>query len=209
MGRRRDPPDIQAAKGFPGKRRTKVERQQAEAEALAALLAAAPAESADPLAPPALLYDPRLLPALTIWREYTPRLSKLNLFGVLDRHTFAIFCVYYADFVRAQRDILERGEYFISRTYGGTGDKRPFDNPSVSRRDTAVKFILEFAKRFGLTPLDQLELIGKQASGLGGGLFGDRDPERPSDRSDPPAAHADGLIGVTDRFDTVPPGRLQ
>jgi P27 family predicted phage terminase small subunit len=205
MGRRRDPPELQAAKAYPGKRRSKTDRQIADAEALASLLAAAPAESDDALAPPALLNDGRLLPALTIWREYAPRLAKLNLFAPLDRHSFAIFCVYYADFVAAQADINANGFSRLVKTV--SGDRMPRNNPAVDRRDTAVKFILEFSKRFGLTPLDRLDLIGKQAGGLGGGLFDQPGaPKQPS--KDAPQAE-DGIVGLANRFDSPPPGTYQ
>jgi hypothetical protein len=75
MARISDLPELQAAKGFPGKRRPKVQRQIEEAQKLAALLASAPAEPGDRLAPPALITDPRLAATLAVWRDYTPRLA--------------------------------------------------------------------------------------------------------------------------------------
>jgi P27 family predicted phage terminase small subunit len=207
MGRRRDPAEMQAAKGYPGKRRSKTDRQIAEAEALAELLAAAPAESDDALGPPALLNDARLLPALTIWRDYAPRLQKLNLFAALDRHSFAIFCVYYADFVAAQADINKNGFSRLVKTV--SGDRMPRNNPAVDRRDTAVKFILEFSKRFGLTPLDRLDLIGKQAGGFNGGLFPDRPGPETGEPAKDPAGKDDSVIGIANRFDSPPPGTYQ
>jgi P27 family predicted phage terminase small subunit len=209
MGRRRDSPDLQAAKGYPGKRRSKTERQIAEAEALAALLAAAPSESGDRLAPPVLLTDPRCAPALAVWRDYVPRLAKINLFGELDRHTFAIFCVYCAEFAAAQQDILERGYSRDVKTV--SGDVMPRVNPSVDRRDTAQKIILEMAKRFGLTPLDKYALIGAQSANPGA-LF-DPPAQQPSRQEssspEPPATGHDDLIGLANRFDSAPPGTLQ
>jgi P27 family predicted phage terminase small subunit len=208
MGRRRDPADVQAAKGYPGKRRSKTERQIAEAEAIAALLASAPAESSDRLAPPALLTDPRCAPALAVWRDYTPKLAKLNLFGELDRHTFAIFCVYCAEFAAAQQDILEKGYSRNVKTV--SGDLMPRVNPSVDRRDTAQKIILEMARRFGLTPLDQFALLGQQASMPSGGLFPAQPAQQPpsADAAAKPDDHGE-LIGVMGTLDSPPPGRLQ
>jgi P27 family predicted phage terminase small subunit len=203
MARLQDIADIQVAKGFPGKRRPKVQRQIEEAQKLAALLAAAPAESGDRLAPPALLADPRLAAALAVWREYTPRLARLNLFGKLDRHTFAIFCVYCAEFAAAQQDIMDNGYSRLVMTL--SGDRMPRVNPSVDRRDTAQKIILEMAHRFGLTPLDQYALIRHQAgSGVpAGGLF---------TAAPAPAGQAtldNDLIGSLADLDSPAPTKLQ
>lgn len=207
MGRRRDSFDAQEAKGFPRKRLTKAERQIAKAEELAALLAAAPSESGDHLAPPALLADPRCTPALAVWRDYTPKLAKLNLFGELDRHTFAIFCVYCAEFAAAQQDILDNGYSKNVKTV--SGDLMPRVNPSVDRRDTAQKIILEMSKRFGLTPLDQFALFANQASAPpAGGLFAQPTP-KPADQRDAAPAAQDDIIGSIDRFDSPPPRTLQ
>ena len=52
MGRRPDSPAVQHAKGNPGKRLTKADRQRQESERIASLMAAAPSNG-DPLAPPA------------------------------------------------------------------------------------------------------------------------------------------------------------
>lgn len=210
MARHKDPPELQAAKGYPAKRRSSVEKQIAQAEKLAALLAAAPAEPGDHLAPPALLADPRCAPALAVWRDYTPRLAKMNLFGDLDRHTFAIFCVYCAEFAAAQQDILDHGYSRNVRTV--SGDLMPRVNPAVDRRDTAQKIILEMARRYGLTPLDRLTLIGHQASaGLpAGGLF-QPVPASPESGAaqQPPRPPQQDLIGSLDGLDSLPPGPLQ
>lgn len=210
MGRRPANADDQKAQGFPGKRKSKTQRQIEQAERLAALLAAAPSESGDRLAPPALLVDPRCAPALSVWREYTPRLAKLNLFGELDRHTFAIFCVYTAEFTAAQQDILDNGYSRNVRTV--SGDLMPRLNPSVDRRDTAQKIILEMAKRFGLTPLDQMALIAQQAGHIppGGGLFPSAPrPAGEAAESPPPQAAGSDVVGLLDQFDSPPPQRMQ
>jgi P27 family predicted phage terminase small subunit len=209
MGRRRESFDVQEAKGHPRKRLTKAERQRLQAEHLAGLLAAAPSEPGDLLAPPALLVDPRLAPALAIWREYTPRLSRLNMFEPLDRQTFATFCVYYGEFIEAQKHILDHGYSREVKTV--SGDKMQRVNPNVDRRDTALKIILELSKRFGLTPLDRYALTANQAAALGiggggGGLF-----DRPGEagRPDRSEAEKDDIVGSLDQFDSQPPRTLQ
>lgn len=211
MARLKDRPDDQKAKGFPGKRRSRVERQIAEANKLAALLAASPAESGDRLAPPALLTDPRLAPALAVWRDYVPRLAKMNFFGELDRETFAIFCVSCGEFIAAQQDILDHGYSRNVKTI--SGDLMPRINPSVERREAAQKTIFEISRRFGLTPLDQFALVRLQAgSGIvpPAGLFPPT-PQQPAAGDQPPAPQPvnENLVGILDGMDSPPPGPLQ
>jgi len=202
-GRRRDSADAQAAKGDPRKRGAKVTR--ARADKLAALLAA-PQESSDPLAPPALLTDPRCAHALAVWREYAPRLARNNLLVELDRLTFAMFCVYYGEFIEATQDIRDKGKYFLVKmTF--SEDTMPRANPSVAIRDKAWAVVMEMSKRFGLTPLDRYSLTAQQASALGngGGLFDHA--QKPAAES--PAAAPDDLVGSLGSFDSPPPRTLQ
>jgi phage terminase small subunit len=138
MGRRPGNPEDQAAMGHPCKRKTKTEKAIAEAERQAKLLALPRAEEASD-APPAYLEDIRLAPALAVWREYAPRLDKLHLLARLDRHTFALFCVYAGEFVVACEDILLKGYSVKVNTV--SGDHMPRENPSVSRRDFAAKIV--------------------------------------------------------------------
>src|SRR4051812_42100672 len=108
MGRPRGNPEDQAAMGHPGKRRNKTEKAIAEAERQAKLLALPRADETSD-SPPAYLADPRLAPAMAVWTEYAPRLDKLHLLARLDRHTFALFCVYAGEFVVANEDVLIKG----------------------------------------------------------------------------------------------------
>ena len=102
------------AKRQPKKRITKTERAIAEAERLARLLADAPAASPGALAPPALLADPRLAPALRFWNGHAEQLCAIGTLKALDRFTFAMFCIYVGEFIAAEDDILAQG-YSASR----------------------------------------------------------------------------------------------
>ena len=95
-GRRGDPA-AQEVKGHPGRRKRSVRAMVAEADRVAKLLAQAPAESADVLAPPAMLVDPVYAPALRVWRELVPELRRTHRFSALSRDQFAMFCVYFGD----------------------------------------------------------------------------------------------------------------
>lgn len=148
----------------PRKRRmTKAERIVAEATRLADLLAAAPATPGGPLAPPMFINDPRLAGAARVWNEYAPRLEKLGMLEGLDRHTFAVFCTYVAEFVQANEDVIVHGYSKSVRTI--SGDHMLRENPAVSRRAEAVKNILDLSRRFGFTPLDRSALLRVSQAG--------------------------------------------
>lgn len=213
MGRPSDNPRDQAAKGFPNKRKTKTEKAIEQADRLAKLLGDAPAASQDYLAPPALIADPRLKAAATVWAEYAPRLYELHLLARLDRHTFALFCIYVAEFAAANEDIIEKGYSVAVKTV--SGDKMLRKNPSVDRRDHAANMVMHLSEKFGLTPADRSKLIRDQAMRLDENtLFGTtRQPAQPAAPAaeaapiEPPAPIGDGsVIGTLSQFDSLPPG---
>lgn len=127
-----------------------------EAQRLAGLLSSAPAEGTELLAPPSFIADPRLAPALIVWKELAPALAATGRLVQLDRLSFAMLCYWQAEFITAVDDILTRGYWFMAKATAG--GERPWANPSVDRRDTAQSEINELAKRFGLTPLDRAQL---------------------------------------------------
>lgn len=170
MGRRRNDPRDQQARGFPGRRKSKTQRELEKMEQAAAenaKLLAATADPADLQALPLFISDKRLAPAIEIWKQYAPRLDKLQLLTTLDRHTFAMFCIYAAEFVLANREILDRGYSLPVPTVAKDAKGRPGvmlrDNPAVGRRDFASKMMLDLAEKFGFTPLDRAKLIHSQA----------------------------------------------
>lgn len=205
-GRRGDPPEVQAAKGHPGRRKTKVEKQIEKAKHMAELLASAPSASADGLAPPVFL-DERFAPALYVWRDFAPRLHKLNLLDHLHRYTFAMFCVAVGDWIAAREDLAAKGDWFMVRTV--SGDVMPRPNPSRDIADRSLKTALELSKRFGLTPYDQANLFKEHAASPLGGLFGDRAQPGAGERggeAQAAAPQADDVVGMLSRMDAPPPG---
>jgi P27 family predicted phage terminase small subunit len=205
LARYPDDPVAQAAKGHPGKRKTRVERQLEAANRLAAQLASSPADSEAPLSPPAFIDDPRCAPALAVWREYAPRLTRLNLLQQLDRLTFATFCVYVGEFVEAHDAIKTKGYTQRVKTIAGGYMLRK--TPDVDRRDTAMNYIFDFAERFGLTPLDRAQLFRHHSalpSDAAHTLFGQK-PSKPEGQPTPAEPDA---IGGMDAFDSAPPSRL-
>lgn len=200
-GRKGKAPSLEKELGTPSKRKTKVERQLEEAERLAKLLAAAPGQENNPLAPP-LFLDERFAPAVAVWKEYAPRLLHLNMLDPVYRHTFAAFCVWMGEFLIANEAIAKDG--FAVKVKTVSGDRMWRENPNVSRRETAMKFVMQLSERFGFTPLDQHKLVKEMGSSpLGQGtLFGNHGGDKTPTA---PAAEEDG-IGAMEHMDSSPPG---
>lgn len=218
MARPKGDPIEQRDQGYPGKRKKKTDKTIVEAERFAKMLADAPVDGDDYLAPPRFIDDKRLAPAITVWKEYAPRLDKLNLLARTDRHMFALFCIYVAEFVMANDDILKKGYSMmvptVARGAGGKPGMMPRENPSVSRRDNAANMMIDLSMRFGLTPLDRAKLIRDSAMRFDDEtLFGRRraEVEQPAAAVAPVAAPPSGVqdgVGAARRFDSQPPGRL-
>jgi phage terminase small subunit len=222
-GRRADDPQDQKAKGYPGKRKSKTERALEAMERAAARdakLFATAGKGVDLQALPIFLADKRLAAAQTIWTEYAPRLDKLHLLATLDRYTFAMFCLYSAEFVLANKDILDHGYSVMVTTVAGSkkskasGTQMPRLNPSVDRRDFAAKMMLDLAGKFGFTPLDRNRLIREHAMREDEEtLFGRirSQPAQPHPQQQPAATdiveEASAMIGSLGRLDTPPPNR--
>jgi P27 family predicted phage terminase small subunit len=211
MGRRPGNPLDQAAMGYPGKRKSKTEKAIAEAERLAELLVAARAQTPSD-AKPGYLRDRRLAAASAMWDDYAPRLDRLHLLSQLDLHLFGVFCIYAAEFVAANEDILTKGYSVLVKTI--SGDKMPRENPAVARRDFAAKMTIDLSSKFGLSPQDRHRLLAAGAMQFDDEtLFGrhvvrqapaDEKPA-PIDEPAPPIDHG-SAIGTLSQFDSVPPG---
>jgi hypothetical protein len=150
-----------------------------EAARFAAMLADAPADGDDPLA-------------------------RLGCLTSGDRMAFALLCVYTAEFVLANDELLRKG--FVQRVPSVSGGVMLRDNPALRRRDTAAGMIMELSARFGMTPLDCHKLFGAKArapevDGLDGGLFDQpaaaaaRAPAIDTDAPAPPPTRWDQLLG--------------
>lgn len=213
--RRKGDPEKQKARGFPNRRKSKTQRALEEMEARAAQdakLLATGSDAADLQALPIFINDKRLAPAIEVWKEYAPRLDKLQLLTTLDRHTFAMFCIYVSEFVIANREILDRGYSLpvptIARQANGKPGSMLRENPAVSRRDFAAKMMLDLATKFGFTPLDRASLIAKQAIRADEEtLFGRvRQAQVPVPNSPAAPEAAPTAAGSARNFDSPPPG---
>lgn len=213
MGRKADPASVQKAKGSPGRRKSAVAKREEEIARVADILAAAPADPADPNAPPALIdRGPMFAGAIAVWKMMAPRLSGTHRLQPHHRPLFAMFCVYYAEWVQANEDIAANGlTQDVPTVAGGPDAKMNRIRPIVKIRDAAFDQVLKLSARFGLTPTDEYDLFGKQqaAAFLNPGLFGrdqDKQPETAADQA-PPAPGS--LVGSLKGMDTPPPRQQQ
>ena len=198
--------------GHPGKRKSKTEKAIEQAERLAELLVAARAQTPSE-GKPGYLRDRRLAAAGAMWDDYAPRLDRLHLLSQLDLHLFGMFCIYAAEFVAANEDVLTKGYSVMVRTI--SGDKMPRENPSVARRDFAAKMTLDLSTKFGLSPQDRHRLLAAGAMHFDDEtLFGRQvarqapaADDKPSPIDEPaPAIDNGSAIGTLSQFDSVPPG---
>lgn len=207
MGRRPDPPGVVAAKGNPSKlKKETVKGRLTEARRVAKLLAEAPAESARPLAPPKFL-DERFPAALAVWRNLAPRLSETHRLAKLHRGTFAMFCVYYAEWVAANEDIAKHGFYQVVETVVGGAMERI--RPIVKIREIAFANCMTLSSEFGLTPADEYALFRDQrlAAQNNADLFDEAEtPEEPvAEASQEPVRRS--IVGSLGAMDGIPPGQ--
>lgn len=204
-GRRAAPPGMEKAKGYPGKRKSKADQALEQAERVAGLLAAAPAVSGEPLAPPAFL-DQRSAPALRIWRDLAPALVSTGRLTEEDRVIFAQFCVYAGEWVAANEEILAKGySQSVKTVAGGTMERT---RPAVAIRERAFDVVLKLAEKFGLTPRDRYSLFKDQAAAGLGGLFDSRSSATSADEPQQGAAAGpaeEDPIGLLGRSNSAPP----
>lgn len=184
MGARGPKPDpAQAAKGYPGRRRSKADKAAQEASRVAALVAPVSAEVG---ALPAMLQEPKYAPAAEVWRRLAPELRRTNRLPRESEVLFLEFCIYAQEWVSQTDDLHTKGfTQRIKTVAGGTMERR---RPMVLDRQQAFQNCLQLSPKFGLTPMDMYDLFKGQAAAAANnpGLFGqDRqapEPERPAGR---------------------------
>lgn len=196
-GRKPESSTVKLAKGNPRK------QDRASLEQRAAALAASPAKNAGVLAPPAFLQERSLRSAAKIWNDLAPEMVKSNLLSHLDRHTFARWCVYQADWIEATRSIQKDGIWTYVKNVNG--EPMPRRNPSCAHRDRCENNMQSIEAAFGLTPAHRYKLLRDQAALPSGGLF-DREPQPAEDKTSTPAREEDDPIGLMTRRSSTTPG---
>lgn len=210
MGRLPDPPGAQEAKGNPGRRLSAVRKRELEAERVAELLGRAPADG-DHLAPPAIIAaGPLAAAAIAVWRDLAPKLAGTHRLQAQHRPVFAMFCVYFAEWVLANEEVARRGHTQKVKTVAGGYMERM--RPAVVVRDRAFQMVMSLSDRFGLTPSDEYALFKEQAlaaaqnPGLFDGHHGKpRERDAEDDAVPPMPRSTSGVIGSMRSLDSEPP----
>lgn len=214
MGRRKDAPAQQAAKGYPGRRKSREQRAAAELAAKAQPAADQVAGQRDPFAAPAMF---RQAPAyyaraLDVWND---TIRGLKLMGRLDSRyspSIAIYCVAVQEWETACKHIRQHG--FVQKVKRTTGDSWLRQNPMLDVRGAAESTIRDKAREFGLSPLFDQELLKVQSfnrsTGQQGDLFGEGGEGKPSDAApEAPRPPAEDPHDLMNRADSAPPDLLQ
>lgn len=208
MGRRKDSPALQAAKGFPGRRKASV---VAQAKAAAAnpspeeqLLASMDIAG---LRPPSRFARKEFREERDVWMAVAPRL-KLTLRASAEfQAPLTAYCDAVARYNRSVLELRRKGYTVTVKTV--SGDQMLRVNPAEKIRHQALVEILALSDRFGFTPRDNFALLIDQrrvleaGAGRNQGEFGFEAREAGHG-----AVAASDPVGGMDRFDSAPPGQL-
>ena len=215
MGTRGPKPDAdQAAKGYPGRRKSRADKAAAEAAKVRKLLAPSAAQADLP----AMLADPKYAPAAEVWRKLAPELRRTHRLPPEAEFQFVQFCIYAQEWVTVTDDLHLNG--FTQQIKTVAGGKMERRRPISVDRQLAFDNCKDLSSRFGLTPTEMYSLFKGQAAVAPSnpGLFGEgRGAGAPAaqggdelelDGEPQPAAPAAGRIGSFGRLRSPPPGDL-
>lgn len=207
MGRRKDDPLLQAAKGYPGRRRGKVEK---EIEAAAEAAAAQPATAADPFPiPEEFLKAPAYWAvAIKIWKEQSEVLRTAGRRRPGYRRALARYCMWSQFFIAAGEQLrkdLPRGGASI-KVKKGDGEWVIRTHPNIdfmAKAETALRLL---DAEFGFTPVRDQDLVRVESFNAGQGKL----PLGGSHPSQPARPAATGPVAdpmdLMNGSDSPPPG---
>lgn len=183
MGRRKDDPLLQAAKGYPGRRRGKVEK---EIEAAAEAAAAQPATAADPFPiPEEFLKAPVYWGvAIKVWKEQAEVLRSAGRRRPGYRRALARYCMWSQFFFAAGEQLrkdLPKGGASI-KVKKGDGEWVTRIHPNIdfmAKAETALRLL---DAEFGFTPVRDQDLVRVESFNAGQGKLplGGAHPSQPA-----------------------------
>jgi len=189
MGRKAMSPELQAARGNPGKRPVK-KRTSAKA-AIAQQIA---------LARPTWLTD---AVARGVWDKLLPELHFLR---DSDVHVFGRYCVYVADWVTATKEIKKTGGA-VYETSSAHVEKMMRINPWFTARGRIEDDLVKLEEKLGLTPLDRQRIISNLANAArlpSGDLFQggteEGEGDEAGDQTAPVPADIDTIGGLSSKL---------
>lgn len=204
MGRRKDDPLLQAAKGFPGRRKAKVEK---EIDAAADAAATMPVTSDDPFPLPSVFTRAPVYwaEAIRIWKEQSEVLRMAGRRRPGYRHALARYCIWTQFYVSAadqlRRDLPKGGASI--RVKKGDGETVIRSHPNIdfmARCETALRLL---DAEFGFTPVRDQDMVRVESFNRAQGKLplGGSHPDQPA-RGEPTADPMDLMNGA----DSPPPG---
>ncbi|MDW9877337.1 terminase [Sinorhizobium meliloti] len=204
MGRRKDDPLLQAAKGFPGRRKRKVE---AEIETAAEAAAAQPTTAADPFPiPDVFVRAPAYwAEAIKVWKEQAEVLRSAGRRRPGYRRALARYCIWTQFYVSAAEQLrrdLPRGGASI-KVKKGDGETVIRTHPNIefmAKAETALRLL---DAEFGFTPVRDQDLVRVESFNAGQGKLplGGAHPA-----SQAPRAPSDDPMDLMNASDSQPPG---
>lgn len=190
-GRKPDAPDLQDAKGNPGKRARRPTQK---------------AVSFGEVKPPAWL---RKSPAAArMWKVLSPLLQTINALTPLDAFPLARYCRYVADWVVADEAVRKEGVWYDTQDTNGHATKKR--HPAFHARHELDKVLRELEGAFGMRPDERYKMLRDQALVAGLGPLFDGVVTRPEAPGAADVDADDGLadpIGLLGQMDSAPPDR--
>lgn len=206
MGRRKDDPLLQAAKGFPGRREAAVKK---EIEAAAAAAEAMPAPADNPFPIPEIFSKAPAYwaEAIRVWKEKADVLKAAGRRRPGYRRTLARYCIWTQFYVSAAEQLrrdLPKGGAAI-KVKKGDGETVIRTHPNIdfmAKAETALRLL---DAEFGFTPVRDQDLVRVESFNAGQGRLplGGAAPSQP--RKDEPV-HADPM-DLMNSADSLPPGQ--
>lgn len=211
MGRRKDDPLLQAAKGYPGRRQGKVEK---EIEAAAEAAAAMPATADNPFPIPAVFLKAPAYwaEAIRIWKEKSDVLYAAGRRRPGYRHTLARYCMWSQFFFAAGEQLrkdLPKGGATV-KVKKGDGEFVFRTHPNIdfmAKAETALRLL---DAEFGFTPMRDNDLVRTESFNAAQGklpLGGTHTASRTrADDADGAEEHAADPMDLMNSADSPPPG---
>lgn len=211
MGRRKDDPLLQAAKGFPGRRQSKVEK---EIEAAAEAAASMPSTPDNPFPIPALFLNAPAYwsEAIKIWKEKSEVLKAAGRRRPGYRHTLARYCMWSQFFFAAGEQLrkdLPKGGATV-KVKKGDGEYVYRTHPNIdfmAKAETALRLL---DAEFGFTPVRDQDLVRIESFNASQGrlpLGGTHPPSAPAKDEDSGKHVAGGdPMDLMNSADSPPPG---
>ncbi len=202
MGRRKQDPDLQLARGAPGRRKKKAEAEaKAKREAPQGDAVVEAHLDIAGMQAPARLRLPEFRDALDVWRRVAPRLRDTVRASAEFADLLAAYCDCVARYNQACMTLTTEGLTQLVETV--SGGKMHRLHPAERIRERALSEMLALSQRFGFSPADNYALLIDHRKVIERGApselpLGGQDPSQ--DQRSP--------VGAMASFDSAPPKGL-